>query len=274
MNDFAEQLDAAAAAIADADALLIGAGAGMGVDSGLPDFRGNEGFWNAYPPFKGKRFAEISNPIWFRKDPAQAWGFFGHRLDLYQSTEPHAGFEILLRWAQEKSGDYFVFTSNVDGHFQRGGFDEKKVIECHGALTHLQCVTPCSHEIWSVGDLCVEVDMDTVKATSEMPHCRNCDGLARPNVLMFGDGYWLEDRTERQHARYGNWLRSLGSDRGPKLAIVEIGAGTAVPTVRYECESQFGTLIRINPRDPLVPAGGISVPLGGLEALKQIDERL
>ena len=35
--------------INEAEAILITAGAGMGVDSGLPDFRGNEGFWNAYP---------------------------------------------------------------------------------------------------------------------------------------------------------------------------------------------------------------------------------
>ena len=43
-------LDAAAALLRSADGLLIGAGAGMGVDSGLPDFRGDHGFWRAYPP--------------------------------------------------------------------------------------------------------------------------------------------------------------------------------------------------------------------------------
>ena len=47
-----EAIKAAARAIRDADALLIGAGAGMGVDSGLPDFRGTEGFWRAYPAFQ------------------------------------------------------------------------------------------------------------------------------------------------------------------------------------------------------------------------------
>src|SRR4051794_18199581 len=50
MNDD-QALDRAAQAIAAADALLIGAGAGMGVDSGLPDFRGNQGFWKAYPAY-------------------------------------------------------------------------------------------------------------------------------------------------------------------------------------------------------------------------------
>src|SRR5688572_30975326 len=90
-----ELLGRAAAAIASADAILIGAGAGMGVDSGLPDFRGDQGFWNAYPPFRGMKFADVSNPIWFRSDPAQAWGFFGHRLQLYRETLPHSGFGIL-----------------------------------------------------------------------------------------------------------------------------------------------------------------------------------
>src|SRR5271163_695199 len=93
-------LDGAVREISRASALLIGAGAGMGVDSGLPDFRGNEGFWKAYPPFRGRRFAEMSNPVWFRTDPAQAWGLYGHRLHLYRSAIPHAGFSILRRWAE------------------------------------------------------------------------------------------------------------------------------------------------------------------------------
>ena len=45
-------LDRAAEAVASADTLLIGAGAGMGVDSGLPDFRGDKGFWRAYPALR------------------------------------------------------------------------------------------------------------------------------------------------------------------------------------------------------------------------------
>ena len=48
----------AASAIRGAKAILIGAGAGMGVDSGLPDFRGNQGFWNAYPPYRLRLFGQ------------------------------------------------------------------------------------------------------------------------------------------------------------------------------------------------------------------------
>ena len=78
----------AAQALAEADALLVGAGAGMGVDSGLPDFRGDKGFWKAYPPFEklGYSFIDMANPVWFEEDPRLAWGFYGHRLNLYRET--------------------------------------------------------------------------------------------------------------------------------------------------------------------------------------------
>jgi NAD-dependent SIR2 family protein deacetylase len=269
--DVEQQLVLAANAIRQSDAILIGAGAGMGVDSGLPDFRGDKGFWTAYPPFKGKRFAEISNPVWFNRDPKLAWGFFGHRLNLYRETQPHQGFQILRRFIDSKSLGGFVFTSNVDGHFQRAGFDEQQVLECHGSLSHLQCTTPCSRQLWSSDEVVMNVDMDTIHATSDLPRCENCDKLARPNVLMFGDYNWVDRRCELQQQRYEAWLNSV---RGGRLVVIEIGAGTGVPTVRYECERRLGTLIRINPRDTSVPSDGISIPLGGLDALQGIEALL
>src|SRR5262249_28278071 len=92
-------IEQAAADISSARALLIGAGAGMGVDSGLPDFRGPQGFWQAYPQLYGRSFVDVANPSWFQREPTFAWGFYGHRLNLYRQTKPHTGFSILLRWA-------------------------------------------------------------------------------------------------------------------------------------------------------------------------------
>src|SRR5215470_10752216 len=134
-------IERAAAAIRGAEALLVTAGAGMGVDSGLPDFRGAQGFWRAYPPYQklGLHFEDVANPRWFRDDPGLAWGFYGHRFQLYRATRPHAGFAILRRWADRMLQGAFVFTSNVDGHFQRAGFDEERVVECHGSINWMQC---------------------------------------------------------------------------------------------------------------------------------------
>jgi NAD-dependent SIR2 family protein deacetylase len=263
-----EAYRAAAAAIFSADALLIGAGAGMGVDSGLPDFRGNEGFWKAYPPFRGRSFASMSNPTWFLKDPPQAWGFFGHRLHLYRAAVPHEGFAILRQWADAMPAGHFVFTSNVDGQFQKAGFAEDRILECHGSIHYLQCVNLCSSAIWPAAGTEVSVCERTIRALSELPRCPNCNALARPNILMFGDWGWVPDRSEAQHVRYRAFLREV---QGKKLVAIELGAGLAIPTVRIECENQPQTLVRINPREAGVPAHGIAFPTGALEALREID---
>lgn len=269
-------LDRAAEVIAEADALLITAGAGIGVDSGLPDFRGNEGFWRAYPPLErlGISFVDMANPIWFRRDPELAWGFYGHRLELYRSTDPHHGFHILRQWALSRPHGHFVFTSNVDGQFQKAGFDRRRIVECHGSIHHLQCLAHCG-EITPADTAVVTVEPETFRASPPLPSCPNCGALARPNVLMFGDFGWLPQRTAEQERRFSDWISALGDGR---LAVVEIGAGTAVPTVRMTSEQLAGrpgaTLIRINLREPQVPRDHIGIPLGGLEALAEIDERL
>ena len=263
-------------AVADADAILITAGAGMGVDSGLPDFRGNEGFWEAYPPMKGLgiSFFEMANPSWFERDPTLAWGFYGHRLNLYRNTEPHEGFEILRTWGQEKPGGFFVFTSNVDGQFQRALFPEDRILECHGSINHLQCASPCTDDIWSAQDQDVAVDDQTFRAQQPLPSCPRCGGLARPNVLMFGDWSWISHRSHEQESRFAAWLQSIV---GQKLVVVELGAGTAVPTVRMTSEQTVqrnsGALIRINMREPQVPHDQIGIAGGALETLRSLVER-
>src|SRR5689334_3605819 len=136
-----EDLQRSVEEVASAEALLIGAGAGMGVDSGMPDFRGTQGFWNAYPPYAhlGLSFSQMATPRWFADDPSFAWGFYGHRMNLYRTIQPHDGFRILLSWTQRMSAGSFVYTSNVDGHFQRAGFDAQHVLEVHGTIEWLQC---------------------------------------------------------------------------------------------------------------------------------------
>ncbi|MFP2924453.1 SIR2 family NAD-dependent protein deacylase [Pyxidicoccus sp. 3LG] len=266
----------AAEVIRSADALIIGAGAGMGVDSGLPDFRGSEGFWKAYPAYAklGLDFASMANPRWFGQDPEFAWGFYGHRLGLYRTTVPHPGFELLRTWASRMRHGAFVFTSNVDGQFQKAGFPEERVLEVHGSIHHVQCLGSCPG-ITPATPYSVEVDAETFRARQPLPGCPDCGSLLRPNILMFDDWGWDSTRTRAQRQRLGQWMESVGTAR---IAIIECGAGTAIPSVRHFCESSArsrgGTLIRINVREPQVPADGISLPLKALEALRGIGEEL
>ena len=238
----------------------------MGVDSGLPDFRGPEGFWKAYPPFRGREFAEISTPHWFETDPGLAWGFFGHRLRLYRTAVPHKGFEILRRWSRAISS--FVFTTNVDGQFGKAGFPEDSTLEQHGSIHYLQCTRNCGQSVWPSTGLDIQVNETTFRAQSAFPRCPRCDSIARPNILMFGDWEFDQERHFQQASRYKNWLREV---QGRNLVAIEMGAGLAIPTVRRECETRSQVLIRINPREAETPGNGISLPLGALAALQAID---
>jgi len=271
-----EQIAQAKQFIEESDAVLITAGAGMGVDSGLPDFRGNEGFWKAYPIIKnlGIGFQGMANPKWFAANPPLAWAFYGHRLNLYKETMPHDGFKMLLDLVEKKNNNYFIFTSNVDGQFQKAGFSQDKIVEVHGSIHHFQCSENCKKEIWDAEENTIDIDMDKFEAL-DIPQCKNCGDIARPNILMFGDWSWNGNRTSQQEDRFSTWLKSIRADN-KKLAIIEIGAGIAIPTIRQEGEhmaKRFNNykLIRINPRDFKVSKNiGFSIPFGGLDGLKKI----
>ena len=228
----------AAAAIHKAEALVITSGAGMGVDSGLPDFRGKEGFWKAYPPLKklGISYAGMSNPEWFEKDPELAWGFFSHCYHLYNNTNPHEGFQILKRWGDNMKNGCFAYTSNVDGHFQKAGFSEDQVCECHGSIHYLQCIDPgTSTEIWPVPKESIkEVSAETLRMKAPFPiGPPGVDGsLARPNILMFDDLHHIDTRRKEQETRFTKF-KELALGKGKPFVVVEIGAGRIVPTIRY-----------------------------------------
>jgi NAD-dependent SIR2 family protein deacetylase len=272
----AEAAARAAEAVRTAGALVVTAGAGMGVDSGLPDFRGDEGFWNAYPPYRrlGLSFVDAANPEHFEGDPAFGWGFYGHRLNLYRATVPHPGFALLRGWAARFGLPLFAVTSNVDGQFQKAGFPADAVVEVHGSIHHLQCTTPCSDDVWENEEE-VEVDEETMRA-SRVPRCPRCGGVSRPNILMFGDYAWVPHRTHAQRFAFETWRAEQRAARR-RLAVLELGAGTAIPTIRLTSEglgAQGARVVRINPREAQIASPHVSIAAGALEGLRALDAAL
>lgn len=269
-------IEAAARIIREAEVFIITAGAGMGVDSGLPDFRGDRGFWQAYPPYArlGVSFVDCANPQHFERDPSFGWGFYGHRTNLYRDTVPHEGFHIIRRWIEGSRADYFVVTSNVDGQFQKAGYADNRMLEVHGSIHWLQCTKPCCYDIWK-NDEILTIDEQTMRSR-EVPRCRHCGEVSRPNILMFGDWSWLPDRTRNQEHHFDRFIEEHADKR---IAVIEMGAGSAIPTIRATSERigwnlEKATVIRINPREPDIKAPHISMPCGALEGLRNIDTLL
>ncbi len=267
------RIETAKSLIQEADAILITAGAGMGVDSGLPDFRGNEGLWNAYPPLKkaGYEFTQVESGYLFNREPHLAWGFYGHRIDLYRNTAPHQGFKFLLDLAQAKQNNYFIFTSNVDRHFQKAGFDRDKIYEVHGSIEYLQCINNCNTKIVE-NNLKLDVDMDTLMA-KDVPYCKDCEEVMVPNILFFGGTDFNESKVQEQNKLFLSWLDSM---KELKIVILEIGAGTTVPTIRnfndsYSKRHENVRLIRINPvENEVYNDGDIGIKGKGLDIIEKI----
>lgn len=269
-------IERAASLIEQADALVIAAGAGMGVDSGLPDFRGKDGFWKAYPALREAQidFYGIASPSAFQLEPDRAWGFYGHRLALYRNALPHHGFALLKQWGERMLHGYSVFTSNVDGQFQKAGFDPASIHECHGSIHHLQCLEPCGDLIWDADLFEPDVDERECRLRNSPPTCARCGALARPNVLMFGDWNWIGQRAAAQALRQEKWLENAS-----RPVVLELGAGTTIPTVRHFSQRVIhefgGRLIRVNPTESRVPSSmDVGLATGAAVGLRLIAQAL
>lgn len=247
----------AAELINEAYAVLVIAGAGMGVDSGLDKFRSADGAYTL------SDYHEKCQHELLVKDPAGAWAFHGPVLERFREAQPHEGFAHLLSICKSKAS-YYVCTSNVDEQFQKAGFQHSRVFNAHGSVHMWQCMNAeCNSrkDPWAAG----------AWVPGELPQCKYCKGLARPNVSLFDDNmekYPDSFNTrvmERQYACFENWLRQL---KTMPICIIEIGCGVSEhslrlvpkPRSRWACMSDEwemaplpGSLIRIDP-EPTSPA--------------------
>ena len=127
-----------------------------------------------------------------------------------------------------------------------------------------------SSGIWPADGFAPVVDEAECLLSNAFPPCPACGGIARPNILMFDDWDWREDRTRQQRQRLDDWLARV---RRP--VVIEVGAGIAIPTVRHFGERVGGTFIRINPRDAQRPRrDALVLELGALDGIRRLAERL
>jgi len=122
---------AAADAILRATHIIVAAGAGMSADSGLPVYDAIAEV-SAYKE-ASVSYADLCKPSLLSENPGLGLGFWGGCFNMYRETEPHAGYSIVRSWCEGKRG-WYVYTSNVDGHFARSGFEEEHICEIHGRL--------------------------------------------------------------------------------------------------------------------------------------------
>jgi NAD-dependent SIR2 family protein deacetylase len=202
---------------------------------------------------------------------------------LYRETIPGPHFAILKRLMAKTPHGGFVVTSNVDGQFQKAGFSHDRLVEVHGSIHHLQAVDGTGPIVPVDPLLNVELEPDTFRAKPPLP-VMPTGAAARPNILMFGDYWWIDARTNKQYDGLRCWLRELQKQSVTRVVVLDIGSGTAVPTARLAAANMVesftnGVLIRINPREPeldhlpgaVSPERGITFAEGALSVMRDIE---
>lgn len=200
---------------------VVFTGAGMSTESGLPDFRSQQGLWKTRPESLATMDALETRPNDF-------YFFYQWRIAELSKVQPNAGHLILA--ALERAGTIQkLITQNVDGLHQRAG--SKKVIELHGSLRTVRCrmckTVSDSRTILPIADGWQSDYAAGRYRYGEECKCSKCGGLLRPEVVMFGESLpetaWKKAETISKKADFfvvlGSSLAVSPANYCPQLAL-------------------------------------------------------
>jgi NAD-dependent deacetylase len=149
-------------------------GAGISTDSGIPDFRGPQGVWTRNP--KAEKLSDIR---YYMSDPEVRRLSWQSRLDNPAwSAQPNAGHRALVE-LERRGKLHALITQNIDELHQRAGNSPEKVIEVHGTMRQVVCM--------SCGERApMEKALARVRAGEADPPCRSCGGILKSATISFG----------------------------------------------------------------------------------------
>jgi NAD-dependent deacetylase len=170
----AERLDDIARWIRDAERVIALTGAGISTESGIPDFRGPQGLWTKDP--RAERLSHISH---YMADPEVRKVAWRARLDHPAWTAAPNQGHIALADLECKGKLQTLVTQNIDGLHQMAGTSSDILIEIHGTLREVMCMT-CGERA------AMELALVRVRSGEEDPECRSCGGILKSATISFG----------------------------------------------------------------------------------------
>jgi NAD-dependent deacetylase len=227
--------------------VLVITGAGVSAESGIPTFRGQDGYWRNFDA------AKLATPEAFQRDPKLVWEWYRERRQRIWNAQPNAAHAAIATLAQH-ADEFLLVTQNVDDLHARAGMPAQRMVQIHGDIF----VTRCSRCDWRA-ELC-DAETNNIRdhtglagarpsnagnelkeAGDGLPKCSQCTALMRPGVVWFG-----EQLSRNELERVENFLDGGACD-------VVIVAGTTA-TFGYIMDwalrgSQEGELIEVNPEE-------------------------
>ena len=262
------------------DRVLVITGAGVSAESGIPTFRGKDGYWRNLDP------AKLATPEAFANDPKLVWEWYRERRQRIRRAQPNTAHQAIVRLAAH-AGEFLLVTQNVDDLHIRAESEgqrlsQTKIVQIHGDIFLTRC-SRCEFEFSGRGGSpeppgsglvrVVNGRLRSIASTAEyehdLPRCPDCGELMRPGVVWFGEQLDL-----RRIERVENYLARAGCD-----VVIVAGTTAAFGYIidwALRARHQDGQLIEVNP-DP-TPLSAFATHLirepAGIALPRLVDELL
>jgi NAD-dependent deacetylase len=214
-------------------------GAGISAESGIPTFRGPEGYWTVgskvYQP------QEMATFSMFSQQPDEVWKWYLYRMGICRQAAPNPGHLALVAM-EKRFGDRFtLITQNVDGLHLRAGNTPAHTYQIHGNVDYMRCARECSEAVYPIPEAVKAKSKEESLTETDRQHlrCPLCGERSRPHILLFDESY---------NEHHYHFHSSLKAARETALLIVVGTAGaTNLPNqVAREVYLHNGVIIDIN----------------------------
>lgn len=214
-------------------------GAGISAESGIPTFRGEEGYWTVGSTHY--RAMELATQAAFRRMPEDVWSWYLYRRSVCRAAEPNPAHTALVRLEEALQDRFLLVTQNVDGLHLRAGNSPARTYEIHGNIDYLRCdrtprpIPEGVSEAWTK-----ETRFDD--ATRALLSCCEGGALSRPHVL------WFDEYYDEALFRFESSLEA--ALRASLLVVVGTSGATNLPMQMGRIVADRGAPMVVVNRDP------------------------
>jgi NAD-dependent deacetylase len=160
--------------VGEARRVVVLTGAGISTESGIPDFRGPQGVWTRDPEAE-----KLSNIHYYLADPEVRRKSWRSRLAHPAWTaRPNAGHAAIVE-LERRGRLHALITQNIDGLHQKAGDSPERVVEVHGTVHGVVCLS-CGRK----GPM--QETLERVRSGESDPPCERCGGILKSDTISFG----------------------------------------------------------------------------------------
>ena len=254
------------------DPIVFMTGAGISAESGVPTFRGEEGYWTVGSTFH--RPMDMATSAAFRRMPDDVWAWYLYRRTVCNNAQPNEGHHALVQMEKSLGDRFLLVTQNVDGLHRRAGNSAERTFEVHGNINQMRCWEECTFAPFAIPDGIGPKEKDQPLTSEEkaLLVCPNCGGRGRPHVLWFDECY------DEERFRFHSSMRAV-KNAGALVTVGSSGATNLPMQMARTAHGNGAVLIDINPEtNPFAQlaqaGGGVWMKQAAVAALAQLKEIL